>query len=136
MSQFTLDSTTEFLFGNCVHSLYSCIPYPHTSFLSHAGPAHSDTADTFASPFLAAQVVISTQECLGWIWPLFKIWQDKSKVPVKTVNAFIKLFIRETIDKQWNTLTPGDGDVKLEDEKGETLLDHLVSLMSDPVVSV
>jgi hypothetical protein len=34
-----------------------------------------------------------------------------------------------------NTLAPGDGDVKLEDEKGETLLDHLVSLTSDSVVS-
>lgn len=132
MSRFTLDSATEFLFGNCVHSLSSSIPYPHTSYLSHAKPVLSDAADAFASAFLAAQVVISTRERLGWIWPLFEIWQDKSKAPMKIVNAFIEPIVREAIEKRRNTLA--SGDVKLEDEKGETLLDHLVSLTSDPVV--
>ena len=134
MSRFTLDSATEFLFGNRVHSLASSTPYPHTSNPSHAEPGHSDAADAFASAFLAAQVVISTRERLGWIWPLFEIWQDKSKAPVRIVNAFIEPIVREAIDKRRNPLAPGDGDVKIEDEKGETLLDHLVSLTSDPVV--
>ena len=70
MSQFTLDSATEFLFVNCVHSLSSCIPHPH---ISHAEPAHSDATDAFALAFLAAQMLVSTRERLGWIWPLFEI---------------------------------------------------------------
>jgi hypothetical protein len=65
--------------------------------------SHSDAADVlFVSAFLAAQVVISTWEHLGWVWPLFEIWQDKSKVPMKTVNAFIEPIVREAIEKWQN----------------------------------
>ena len=53
---------------------------------------------------------------------------------MRIVNAFIEPIVREAIEKRRNLLAPGDGDVKMEDEKGETLLDHLVSLTSDPVV--
>ena len=53
---------------------------------------------------------------------------------MRIVNAFIEPMVREAIEKRRNPLAPGDGDVKLEDEKGETLLDHLVSLTSDLVV--
>ena len=53
---------------------------------------------------------------------------------MRIVNAFIEPIVRKAIEKRQNPLAPGDGDVKLEDEKEETLLDHLVSLTSDPVI--
>ena len=53
---------------------------------------------------------------------------------MKIFIAFIEPIVRKAIEKRRNPLAPGDGDVKMEDEKGETLLNHLVSLTSDPVV--
>ena len=53
---------------------------------------------------------------------------------MRIFNAFIEPIVREALEKRQNTLAPGDGDVKLEEEKGQTLLDHLVGLTSDPVV--
>ncbi|EDR01619.1 uncharacterized protein LACBIDRAFT_310696 [Laccaria bicolor S238N-H82] len=50
---------------------------------------------------------------------------------MKIINAFIEPIVREAIEKRQNSLATGDGDAKPEDEEGETLLDHLVSLTSD-----
>ncbi|KAF5378580.1 hypothetical protein D9615_007123 [Tricholomella constricta] len=136
MSRFTLDSASEFLFGHCVHSLTAGLPYPHNS--SYVPPEsktpQSNRADDFARAFLEAQEIISSRERYGWIWPLTEILGDKTKEPMKVVNAYLDPIIQEAIAKK--DAAPKSEEVKAEShvEDGKTLMDHLVSLTSDPVI--
>ncbi|KAG5643869.1 hypothetical protein DXG03_009553 [Asterophora parasitica] len=133
MSRFTLDSASEFLFGHCVHSLTAGLPYPHNA--SYVPPEsktpQSARADDFARAFLEAQEIISSRERFGWIWPLAEVWGDKTKEPMKVVNAYLDPIIQEAIAKK--DATPKAEKEKTEPshvEDGATLLDHLVSLTS------
>ncbi|KAG6914347.1 hypothetical protein DXG01_000911 [Tephrocybe rancida] len=67
MSRFTLDSTSEFLFSHCVHSLTTGIPYPHNASYvpSKAATPQSNCANKFAATFLETQEIISSHECYG-----------------------------------------------------------------------
>ncbi|KDR78034.1 hypothetical protein GALMADRAFT_64763 [Galerina marginata CBS 339.88] len=110
MSRFTLDSATEFLFGNNVQR---------------------DAANTFAHAFLAAQEVISIRERYGWVWPLAEMFKDESYAPMQVVNAYIEPIVKEALAKKQN-FPHLDKDQENPDD--ETLLDHLVRVTDDPIV--
>ncbi|KAF8060191.1 cytochrome P450 monooxygenase pc-1 [Lyophyllum atratum] len=136
MSRFTLDSATEFLFGSCVHSLTATLPYPHnaTDVPPVSTSPHSNGADEFASAFLEAQEVVSSRERYGWIWPLAEIWEDKTEKPMKIVNAYLDPIVQEAIKKKNAAPESAEEKSSTHVEDGDSLLDHLVSLSSDPVV--
>ena len=87
IARFTLDSATEFLFGKNVDSLSDVLPYPHNVGVSRT--THSSPAEDFAKAFADAQFIVSQRAKIGWIWPLFEIFEDKTKKPMKVVNAFL-----------------------------------------------
>lgn len=135
MSRFTLDTATSTLFGSCVHSLSSGLPYPHT----HASPALYATpgrtsgaaaANDFARAFLAAQEHIANRERMGWIWPLFEIWQDKTREPMRVVDAYLGPIVRGALERKKDDKEHRMEEVeeKMDDGDDETLLDHLVNL--------
>ncbi|KAF9007215.1 CYP63 cytochrome P450 monooxygenase-like protein [Cyathus striatus] len=137
MSRFTLDSATEFLFGSCVHSLESTLPYPHNAPPYLNAQVHRSAADIFARAFLESQEIISTRERLGWIWPLWEITKDKTKEPMEIVNAYIEPIIKEAIRKKEEAMKEGivrEKRIESEVAEDETLLDHLVGITTDPVV--
>ena len=133
MSRFTLDSATEFLFGNCVESLSAGLPYPRNAAYVPIVPrtAKGDAADQFAHAFLSAQEAISIRERSGWVWPLFEITADKSYQPMQVVNAYIEPIVREALRKKQQASPQEKGVVDSDDG---TLLDHLVNVTDDPVV--
>ncbi|TFK72654.1 cytochrome P450 [Pluteus cervinus] len=150
MSRFTLDTATEFLFGNCVHSLATGLPYPHN--VSEGGlflgrdevntPLSKNTTD-FAKAFADVQEMIANRERLGWTWPLAEILKDKTEEPMKVVNGYIEPIVQEALERQrllGNTASSVDRDgwekraKEKEFREDETLLDHLVSLTDDAVV--
>ncbi|KAF8890928.1 cytochrome P450 monooxygenase pc-1 [Infundibulicybe gibba] len=137
MSRFTLDSATEFLFGTCVHSLSAGIPYPHniTFALPDSASPHATRANEFAQAFLEAQEMIADRERTGWVWPLLEIFRERTKKPMKVVNAYIEPIIQEALEKK-RLAGPNSAEKHANSEVGddETLLDHLVSLTSDPKV--
>ncbi|KAG6915766.1 hypothetical protein DXG01_009971 [Tephrocybe rancida] len=138
MSRFTLDSASEFLFGHCVHSLTAGIPYPHNASYvpPEAATPQSNRANKFAAAFLEAQEVISSRERYGWIWPLTEILEDKTKKPMSIVRAYLDPIIQEAMAKK-SAAPKSDSEEKQTEshvEEGATLIDHLVSLSSDPVV--
>lgn len=135
MSRFTLDSATEFLFGHCVHSLKAGLPYPFRvdpSFVPDAAEIpETRLAKDFSAAFFEAQYVIGQRERLGPVWPLFEIFRDKAKEPMKTVNDFIEPIIADAIRKK-NMATQEDKDSHLS--RDSTLLDQLVQVTSDPKI--
>lgn len=136
MSRFTLDSATEFLFGSCVHSLSAGLPYPHNANkpeIAHASPLSPNPeqvskANSFARAFLEAQEKTAQRQRVGKIWPLFEIFGDQLKEPMKIVNSYLDPIIRDTVEKQ--NRKKALGDTEKEDEDELTLLDSLVKFTS------
>ncbi|TFK26990.1 cytochrome P450 monooxygenase pc-1 [Coprinopsis marcescibilis] len=136
MLRFTLDTATQFLFGHCVNSLEANLPYPHFApeHLRNIqdGPT-GRAANAFAEAFMAAQEAISNRERIGWISPLFEIRKDPTEEPMKIVNAYIEPIVKEAILRKQNA-PPLDDKEKEEAVKGQSLIDHLIDLTTDPVV--
>ena len=122
VSQFTLDSATEFLFGSCVHSLQQ--PLVHAKNSPYYTSTHSSLdSDRFANAFKEVQIAAITRLRLGPIWPLFEIFHDSMKRPMKVINEYIQPIIEEALKKK-DTIRQVKGDTATQPE---TLLDHLIS---------
>jgi hypothetical protein len=132
MSRFTLDSATEFLFGNCVHSLSAELPYPHNVATTEALTGKAKIAEDFAQAFADAQTIIALRPRKGWIWPLFEIFKDSTAAPMRIVNSFIDPILKEAIAKQ-QTHASGEKDVENDDA---TLLDHLVQMTTSMALAL
>jgi cytochrome P450 len=134
-SRFTMDSATEFLFGQNVHSLSAGIPHPHYSPLSKL-TNHDHPANKFSRAFDEAQRLIALRARLGANWPLAEFWKDKVKEQMQVVNAFIEPILRAAVEKHrasgGKTLSSPDEDREVKD--GETLLDHLINYTQDEAV--
>jgi hypothetical protein len=125
VSRFTLDSATEFMFGNCVHSLSAGLPYPYNVAASDAPTGTAKAAEDFARAFTEAQWVISQRPNKRWLWPLFEIFKDDTIAPMRVVNSFIDPILKEAIAKKQSAEASGEKDIDTGDE---TLLDHLVQM--------
>ncbi|THH16444.1 hypothetical protein EW146_g4204 [Bondarzewia mesenterica] len=150
VSRFTLDSATEFLFGSCVHSLSSGLPYPHTASPSSSSPASSSFAETFANAFARAQTVIAARARIGLMWPLGEIFRDESKSSMKVVDEFLKPILKEAVEKERRRkaiasiqakvkTVDGQSERPIDVDEGEadeedTLLDNLVKITDDAKV--
>jgi hypothetical protein len=127
--RFTLDSATEFLFGSCVDSLSSDLPYPHNVNTPESRARVTTAADDFSEAFAKAQYFISERERSGPVWPLFEIFRNSTDEPMKIVNAYIDPIVKDAVDKQSKAPRHGmDNTEELGDD--ETLLDHLVKITS------
>ncbi|KAG6377923.1 cytochrome P450 [Boletus reticuloceps] len=129
VSRFTLDSASEFLFGHCVNTLAAGLPYPYN--FSGPGVVSQDSKDValdFASAFAAAQQAMTRRNLVGGTWPLWELFRDPLKEPMKVVNAFLEPILKDAIAKQKASQGLPDADKDAEDE---TLLDHLMRQTTD-----
>ncbi|KAF8829968.1 hypothetical protein HHX47_DHR2000231 [Lentinula edodes] len=152
IGRFTLDSATEFLFGSCVNSLAAGLPYPHnvaptvvsgsvmpnsvssSTLLSPNASAFSLARD-FSNAFLEAQEAVSSRERFSMIWPVLEIHKDRTKEPMKVINAFIQPIVDEAVAKMRSQKELGQmSGLAADIDDNETLLDHLVKQTEDPVV--
>jgi hypothetical protein len=121
MYRFTLDSATEFLFGLSVDSISSGLPYPHNAdpklFRRLDTAPHATSADEFAEAFKQAQEIVADRDKLGWMWPLFEIFEDKTKKVMEIVNSFVEPIIKQAIEKRVR------GEER--DEEEQSLLENL-----------
>ncbi|KIL67120.1 hypothetical protein M378DRAFT_23065 [Amanita muscaria Koide BX008] len=137
MSRFTLDTATEFLFGTCVHSLSTSLPYPHnvvSSIPLDPEPAATSSSEAFSDAFMDALKTITDRQRFGWIWPLREIFEDKTRKPMKIVDGFIQPIVKEALaKKRAGKLNEKKREEEASDhlEEGETLLDHLVQVTED-----
>ncbi|KAJ7459777.1 cytochrome P450 [Mycena latifolia] len=139
VGRFTMDSATEFLFGSCVNSLHASLPFPHNAAFPtpESDSAHAQVAIAFSAAFNESMMRISNRARIGWAWPLVEMWSDSTLQPMKIVSAYIDPIIHEAVEKK--KLANSLRDKKLEkadDEvaEGETLLDELLNVTSDPKV--
>lgn len=117
VGRFTLDSGTEFLFGSSTHSLDAPLPYPHQPPV--------DASATFAAAFGSAQELLMRRFGLGFFWPWFEIFKDKTEPSMKVINAFTNPILQAKLQekREGRLHLKGKGE---NNQEGETLLDHLV----------
>ncbi|KAF9033991.1 cytochrome P450 [Hymenopellis radicata] len=117
IQRFTMDTATEFLFGACVNSLSSSLPYPHDD-------ASASDADTFSDAFLKTMLVLAQRERTMFLWPLLEIKKNLLNEHLDKVNAYIYPIIDAAMQRNKQVDAENmNGD---EDDAGDTLLDHLV----------
>lgn len=125
-ARFTMDVATESLFGICVDSLSVDPPYPSKSALNKASVKSHSRAEEFARAFATAQEVSAIRGQMGPLSPLFEIFEDKTKQPMKVVNEFMEPIVAEALKRK---AALGKGTVSTDTDEigeGETLLDHFV----------
>nr|BAL05110.1 cytochrome P450 [Phanerodontia chrysosporium] len=136
ISRFTLDSATEFLFGQCVDSLASVLPYPHNA-PAHLQTASASAAEDFARAFAEAQTVLNFRIRMGWLWPWFELFGSRTKAPMAVVDAFLDPILKAAVERADKIKHENGGKVpeaKEEIDEDETLLDHLVKYTNDPKI--
>lgn len=129
-----MDSATEFLFGSCVNSLSSTLPYPPRSQAYIPPQPYTEAAhpaDVFAKAFWDCQIVVSNRERASWAWPLAEIWKDKTAAPMKIVNAYIEPIIKEAVVRRQNTPAKEKKQSEDDSENSQTLLDSLLDSTTD-----
>ncbi|KAH7885026.1 cytochrome P450 [Phlebopus sp. FC_14] len=139
ISRFTLDSTTEFLFGKCVHSLSVGLPYPyyhHAAKSTETPPLQGKTklAHDYTQAFAEALFAASERPRRGVLWPLFEMLKDKTEEPMKIVNAYLEPILQEAIGKQKMVILERGEEEGKKPFDEDTLLDYLVRQTMDPVV--
>lgn len=125
IARFTLDSATEFLFGACVHSLETTLPYPWNA-PPHLKVRSSSPAEAFARAFAEAQDIISTRTRIGPIWPFYELLKDKSAEPMRVVDEYLVPILETAVEKHKEAKKAGLEQRPEEISDNETLLDHLV----------
>ncbi|KAG1856281.1 cytochrome P450 [Suillus tomentosus] len=137
VSRFTLDSATEFLFGQDVCSLSAGLIYPPSSPRPKDIAFENHPANKFAHAFSEAQIAAAYRGRFGSAWRLSEFWTDRVKKHMDVCYKFIDPILKEALEKN-KTLKENMGektDAKDRDvEEGETLLDHLVNYTEDPIV--
>ncbi|KIL57966.1 hypothetical protein M378DRAFT_87149 [Amanita muscaria Koide BX008] len=139
-SRFTMDSATEFLFGQDVHSLGAGLPYPGIHYykptLEHVKVAEEQKrhpANIFTRAFDEAQFLSAIRARWGVYWPLKEFWKDEVKEAMVPVNGFITPIVEEAVKKKKaigeDVTAKANGD--RETKEGETLLDHLINYSND-----
>ncbi|KAI9001368.1 cytochrome P450 monooxygenase pc-3 [Trametes punicea] len=135
ISRFTLDSATEFMFGKCVHSLDSPLPYAHNDPAALQVVKKHSVAERFATAFANAQHVTSLRVRVGWSWHFNELLRDKAAEHMRVVDAFLQPILEEAIAKNRAAKAQDQesSEANEEAEENETLLDHLVKITDDPV---
>ncbi|KAI9066435.1 cytochrome P450 monooxygenase pc-2 [Trametes sanguinea] len=135
IARFTLDSATEFLFGKCVNSLESDLPYAHNDLIAPKLVRKPNVAERFAHAFSEAQQVIALRWQLGWVWHMQELLRDKAAEHMQVVDQFLQPILEEAIAKNRAAKTQASiGAVEHKPDDSETLLDHLVKITNDPIV--
>ncbi|KAG8724544.1 hypothetical protein FRC11_002070, partial [Ceratobasidium sp. 423] len=129
VARFTLDSGTEFLFGQDVCSLKAPLPYPHEN--------SSDHNTSFATAFGRAQISLTLRIALGHLWPWMELFWNRTGEDMQVIDAYVTPILKSKLDEKRalgrdeNPKIPGDGDTKGSEEAGDTLLDHLIQFTDD-----
>ncbi|KAG2105762.1 cytochrome P450 [Suillus discolor] len=128
ISRFTLDSASEFLFGDCIDSLSVELPFPDNTLQStNSKPRPGDNAAAFTNAFSQAQHAISRRVIIGAAWPMTEILADSTAQHMKVVDKFLDPILEAAL-RRHSTAAKSDADETAEDQ---TFLDHLVKLTSD-----
>jgi hypothetical protein len=133
-ARFTLDSATEFLFGDCVNSICEPMLLPGGVEPSLSGSVipngNHPSISTFVRSFGAAQEVLAKRLRTGFSWPAFEMFRDETETHYHNIRAYLQPLVERGLERRRQLQSEGFGQKekggKVEVGEGMTLLDHLV----------
>ncbi|THH19509.1 hypothetical protein EW146_g1655 [Bondarzewia mesenterica] len=96
-ARFTLNSASEFLFGNCLNTLHGKLPVAGRAKLGPKGSSIEDEFGTFAWAFEDIQVQIARRTRIGKPWPLFELFKDKTAKSNAIVRNWLKPLVESAL---------------------------------------
>ncbi|KAJ7839256.1 cytochrome P450 monooxygenase pc-2 [Mycena olivaceomarginata] len=124
-SRFTLDSSTEFLFGKSADSLSAGLAYPESSSEKNPASFLNHPSNGFVHAFVEAQRLHVSRSRFGAKWRLNEFWRDEVKVHREVIDQFIEPIVNDALAEKARLSTQ---DSKPETE---TLLGHLLTVTED-----
>ena len=101
-ARFTLDSASEFLFGQNLDTLSLALPEPGKAKMGPKGSATNDEFGSFAQAFELAQCVVTQRARLGYFWPFAELRKNKIKeacdITKKSLDPLVRRAIEEKAD--------------------------------------
>lgn len=125
--RFTIDTGTDFLYGESVNSLADADPQS-TSPSSLGDKGGSVTSRDFFHSFNAAQRILHERAALGDLWKLREAFGNRSTHHSTVVRQVVDAIIRRALERKAHL----KDEVKASDGDKETYLEHLIQSMSDP----
>jgi len=123
IGRFTLDSASEFLFGQNVRSLSAGIPYPPNAGSINPPSFYNHPSHDFLKAFSEGQVASAVRTNQGPIWALFEFKEDKVKPLRKVMDNFTAPLLEKALAQK---------EQKSAEKNGEdNLLAHLVNHTQD-----
>ncbi|KAF4609531.1 hypothetical protein D9613_012249 [Agrocybe pediades] len=95
--RFTLDSATEFLFGQSVDSLSAELPFPPAYAHLNTAAYHNHPSNVFVEAFTHGLTRTASRAGLGAEWRLFEFAGDKVKPMRKVIDEFVKPMIERAL---------------------------------------
>jgi len=121
--RFTLDSATEFLFGQTVDSLSADLPYPPLHSHKNTASYYNHPSNIFVEAFSKGLDHTEARTGMGAAWRLFEFGGDKIK-PLRTI---MDEFTRPMIEKALANRESAASDKGVSKTKeSETVLSSLV----------
>ncbi|KAG6853804.1 hypothetical protein C0991_001254 [Blastosporella zonata] len=129
-ARFTIDAASEFLFGANLDTLSGDLPIAGVTPMGPKGSATRDAWGSFTGAFEMAQQIVTGRTRIGWLWPLFEMFGDKSEPYVQTIRSWLDPLVRRTLDNH-ATMKKAGVDSPIADK---TFVEHLVDSTSDPIL--
>ncbi|KAK0213265.1 cytochrome P450 [Desarmillaria ectypa] len=131
VSRFTMDSSTEYLFGKDINSLAAGLPYPSGSPMAGNPQFVNHPSNPFVKAFMKAQEQLIIRLQRGPSWPLHELWEDGILPQRQTINHFVQPMLSDAFDRKAKGVNPVNSEKDLENM---SLLDRLVQDIDDPKV--
>jgi hypothetical protein len=99
-ARFTLDTASEFLFGQNLNTLSGSLPGPGEGVVGAKGSATTDSWGLFAQAFEEMQQIVTARRRLGSVWPLFEFFGDRTLPQVTIIQKFLDPIVRQVLCDQ------------------------------------
>uniref|UniRef100_A0A8H8CKE8 Cytochrome P450 n=1 Tax=Psilocybe cubensis TaxID=181762 RepID=A0A8H8CKE8_PSICU len=125
VSRFTLDSSTEFLFGGSVGSILGGLPYPPSSSRENPPEFYNHPSTTFVDAFTKGMGYTALRLIRGNQWPLSEFWKDVVAPLREIMDQFTEPLMQAALNKRGREEMIGTSEIK-ETMDDETLIGYLV----------
>jgi hypothetical protein len=120
IARFTLDSSSEFLFGFNIDSLGAGLRYPDSSPLANSPEFVNHPSNVFVEAFSNGLQLIANRARMGNAWRFAEFWEDKVKIKRDILDKIMQPYIETEFAKK------REGKNEDKNEEGKTLLSSLV----------
>ncbi|KAG6867246.1 hypothetical protein C0993_005269 [Termitomyces sp. T159_Od127] len=121
-SRFTTDAASEFLFGKNLDTLSGDLPIPGVTPMGPKGSQTRDAWGSFTGAFEMSQQIITGRSRIGWVWPLFEMFGDRSTPYVKVIRNWLDPLVGQGLKDHEATKRAGVNSPIAD----KTFLQHLV----------